>query len=148
MSVDQTDNVTLIESIDTQDLAKCADSLKQLQVVIASSPESLVPHADFLVETITAKMGLGFSDLNRQTAQVQLRLCKHLMQTLSSFFDHRTLGQGVTTPVLTDLLAELTGRLLDTAENPASEAISSLSKVLNMVLIRIFHHADANACFR
>lgn len=148
MASDATDSVALIESIDTQDLAKCADSLKQLQVVIASSPESLVPHADLLVETVIAKMGLGFSDLNRDTPQVKLRLCKHLMQALSSFFDHRTLGQAVSTPVLTDLLAELTGRLLDTAENPESDAISSLSKVLNMVLIRIFHHADANACFR
>lgn len=145
---DPADNVALIDSIDTQDLAKCADSLKQIQVVIASSPESLVPYANDLVENITAKMGLGFSDLNQRTSHVKLRLCKHLMQALSSFFDHRTLGQAVSTPVLTDLLAELTGRLLDTAENPETEAISSLSKVLNMVLIRIFHHADSNACFR
>lgn len=142
------DNASLIDSLDTQDLAKCADALKQVQVVIASSPESLVSYADDLIESITAKMALGFSDLGRSTPQVKLRLCKHLMQALSTFFDHRTLGQAVSTPVLTDLLAELTGRLLDTAENPETEAISSLSKVLNMVLIRIFHHADANACFR
>jgi cytoskeleton-associated protein 5 len=142
------DPSALIDAMDTKDLAQLADVLKRVQVEIAAHPESLVAEADNLIDAVTLKMELGFTDLNRQSSQATLRLCKHLMQTLSSFFDHRTLGQAVSTESLTALLAELTGRLLDTAENPASDAITSLSKVLNMVLIRIFHHADQSACFR
>lgn len=138
----------LIDSIDTNDLAKCADVLKRVQSAIASAPDTLVPEADNLVEIVTLKMGLGFDELDASASQAKLRLCKHLMQTLTAFFDHRTLGQAVSADRLTALLAELTGRLLDTAEKPESDAISSLSKVLNMVLIRIFHNADQGACFR
>jgi cytoskeleton-associated protein 5 len=138
----------MIREIDTEDLGSCSEALKQVQAAIASSADSLIPYADELMDAITRQMSLGFDNLNADTSQAQLRLCKHLMQALSSFFDTRTLGEAVSTPMLTLLLAELTARLLDTAESSASEAISSLSKVLNMVLIRIFHHAEPNAVFR
>jgi cytoskeleton-associated protein 5 len=122
--------------------------LKDIQMEISSDPTSLIPEADHLIEVIVHQMSIAFANLDRNTPQVTLRLCKHLMQSLSAFFDHKALGQAVSPAALTLLLAELTGRLLDTADKPETEAISSLSKVLNMVLIRIFHHSDQSACFR
>lgn len=107
-----------------------------------------MPEADQLIDVISLQMQVAFAGLERDTPPAVLRLCKHLMQTLSSFFDRKALGQSVSPDVLKTLLSELTGRLLDSAENPASEEIASLSKVLNMVLIRIFHSSDQSACIR
>ncbi|BGO97975.1 Protein STU2 [Rhodotorula toruloides] len=137
----------LLEALDTDDFGECADVLKSITREITSNAENVLLHADALIDAATAKMELGFTSLSAATSPAQLRLCKHLMQVLSAFFDKRTLSQQVSRLPLTGLLADLTGRLLDTADNPVSEPIQSLSKVLNMVLIRIFHNADQNVCF-
>ncbi|GAA5944540.1 Stu2p [Sporobolomyces koalae] len=147
MSESVTDMPSLIDALGTDDFATCADVLKMITREVTKNSEHVLLHADALIDAITLKMELGFTDLSAETPPAQLRLCKHLMQTLSAFFDKRTLSQQVSKMPLTGLLADLTGRLLDTADNPASEPIQSLSKVLNMVLIRIFHHADQNVCF-
>ncbi|KAK4053177.1 hypothetical protein OIV83_001912 [Microbotryomycetes sp. JL201] len=142
------DTAGLIEAVRvSSDVNECCDLLKDVQALIARSPDALESFADATIDAVLAQMPAGFDSLTKTTPQSQLRLCKHLMQSLSAFFDHRTLGQAVSPAVLKDLLADLTARLLDTAERPESEAISSLSKVLNMVLIRIFHHANANSVF-
>lgn len=137
----------LLEALDTDDFSECADVLKSITREITSNAENVLLHADALIDAVTAKMELGFTGLSAATSAAQLRLCKHLMQVLSAFFDKRALSQQVSRLPLTGLLADLTGRLLDTADNPVSEPIQSLSKVLNMVLIRIFHNADQNVCF-
>ncbi|GAA6061591.1 hypothetical protein JCM10212_004341 [Sporobolomyces blumeae] len=142
-----TDLPSLIDALETDDFSACADVLKLITREITRNSELVLLQANSLIDALTAKMELGFTDLSAQTSPAQLRLCKHLMQTLSAFFDKRTLSQQVSRMPLTGLLADLTGRLLDTADNPASEPIQSLSKVLNMVLIRIFHHSDQNVCF-
>lgn len=118
-----------------------------VQVDIASDPTSLLPFADRLIDAISQQTQAAFNGLDSNTPTSTLRLCKHLMQTLSGFFDHKSLGEAVSSDALTVLLAELAGRLLDTADQPTTGAVGSLSKVLNMVMIRIFHHADQNACF-
>ncbi|GAA5992452.1 hypothetical protein JCM10908_000823 [Rhodotorula pacifica] len=138
---------SLIEALDTDDFNACSDVLKLVTREITKNTEQVLLHADALIDAVTARMELGFTDLAAETSPAQLRLCKHLMQVLSAFFDKRTLSQQVSRLPLTGLLADLTGRLLDTADNPVSEPIQSLSKVLNMVLIRIFHNADQNVCF-
>ncbi|GAA6011628.1 hypothetical protein JCM11491_004710 [Sporobolomyces phaffii] len=142
-----TDLPSLIDALRTEDFSSSADVLKLITREITKNSEHVLLRADALIEALTDKMELGFTDLTAETSPAQLRLCKHLMQTLSAFFDKRTLSQQVSRMPLTGLLADLTGRLLDTADNPASEPIQSLSKVLNMVLIRIFHHSDQNVCF-
>ncbi|GAA5878237.1 hypothetical protein JCM16303_002695 [Sporobolomyces ruberrimus] len=142
-----TDLPSLIDALATDDFSACADVLKLITREVTKNSEHVLLQADSLIDALTNKMELGFTDLSADTSPAQLRLCKHLMQTLSAFFDKRTLSQQVSRMPLTGLLADLTGRLLDTADNPASEPIQSLSKVLNMVLIRIFHHSDQNVCF-
>ncbi|GAA5872661.1 hypothetical protein JCM3774_001877 [Rhodotorula dairenensis] len=138
---------SLIEALDTNDFNECSDVLKLVTREITKSPDQVLLHVDALVDAVTARMELGFAGLTAETSPAQLRLCKHIMQVLSALFDKRILAQQVGRLPLTGLLADLTGRLLDTADNPVSEPIQSLSKVLNMVLIRIFHNADQNVCF-
>lgn len=135
----------LITSVVTNDLSLCVDKLKLVQAEIISRPNALIPEADHLIESISTQMKVAFEGLGRDTDIAVLRLCKHLMQTLSAFFDRKSLGQAVSAEALVELLSELTRQLLSSAENPASEEISSLSKVLNMVLIRIFHSSDQSA---
>ena len=138
---------SLLEALDNAELNACSDVLKLVTREITKNTEQVLPHVDALIDAVTARMELGFAGLTRETSPAQLRLCKHLMQVLSALFDKRVLAQQVSRLPLTGLLADLTGRLLDTADNPVSEPIQSLSKVLNMVLIRIFHNADQNVCF-
>jgi cytoskeleton-associated protein 5 len=123
------------------------EALKLIQRDIATKASSLVSIADALVVAIVGQMRYAFADLNSATSPSTLRLCKHLMQTLSGFFDDVQLSKAASQDALVELLAELARRLLETADNSKNEAISSLSKVLNMVLIRIFHNASKNACF-
>lgn len=131
----------------TEDVAASVDALKQVQRSIVENPSALSGDADTLMAALTVQMKFAFSHLSQSTPQATLRLCKHLMQTLSGFFDQKELSLAVSESGLTTVLAELTRRLLDTANNSASEAIVSLSKVLNMVLIRIFHNSDSSSCF-
>ncbi|GAA5933192.1 hypothetical protein JCM3775_002563 [Rhodotorula graminis] len=138
---------SLIDALETDDMTACADVLKLVLREITKNTEHVLLHVDALIDAVTARLELGFTNLTAATPPAQLRLCKHLMSTLTALFDKRTLSQQVSRLPLTGLLADLMGRLLDTADNPVSEPIQSLSKVLNMLLIRVFHNADQNVCF-
>lgn len=129
------------------DPAASVDALKVVQRQISDDTATLAAQADQLMAALTMQMSSAFEGLHADTPQATLRLCKHLMQTLSGFFDQKTLSLAVSREALIGLLAELTKRLLETAASEASEAISSLSKVLNMVLIRIFHNATRSSTF-
>lgn len=129
------------------DPTSSVEALKNVQRQITDDTATLAAQADQLMAAMTMQMGSAFEGLHADTPQAILRLCKHLMQTLSGFFDQKTLSLAVSREALIGLLAELTKRLLETAASEASEAISSLSKVLNMVLIRIFHNATRASTF-
>lgn len=141
------DSAATIASIVSADTTRSVEALKRIQSDISQQPETLLADADQLIDALTRQIPVAFDHLDADSPQPVLRLCKHLMSTLSLFFDHKTLGQAVSVDTLSPLLAELTSRLLQTADNTTSESIASLSKVLNMVLIRIFHHADQSVCF-
>ena len=127
--------------------AESIDALKRLQRAIANQPTELLQLSDDIVTAISTQMHQGFGHLDAATPQNQLRLCKHLVQSLTAFFDNVTLGRAVSRDVLIMLMAELTQRLLETANTAGSEAMVSLGKVFNMVLIRIFHNSDRSASF-
>lgn len=138
----------LILSILSENPTTSVEALKKIQEELQHRPDSFLLETDALVEAIVERMKVAFKGLNGDTGSPVLRLCKHLLQTLSNLFDVTELGLAVTANALTGLLSELAHQLLATADNPASDAITSLSKVLNMVLIRIFHNSDQTACFR
>lgn len=139
-------SIPIAEILSSDDI-RSTDALKIVQSDIAHRPESLIGNADALIDAIATQMRITFENLDASTPPLTLRLCKHLMQTLSTFFDQIQLATSVSKDALVAILAQLTQRLQETADNPVSEHITSLSKVLNMVLIRIFHNADRSACF-
>lgn len=134
-------------AIKSTNIAESVEALKRVQKTIIENSEALITQATPLISAMSAQMTFAFEGLDQNTPQPTLRLCKHLMQTLSGFFDHRNLSLAVSKAALATLLGELTKRLLETADSGASDAIVSLSKVLNMVLIRIFHNSDNSSCF-
>ncbi|MBW0483744.1 hypothetical protein O181_023459 [Austropuccinia psidii MF-1] len=136
-----------IEEILSSDDIRSTEALKAVQADIAQNPDALISSADALIDVIATQMKIAFENLSETTPPTTLRLCKHLMQTLSTFFDRSQLGTVVGKDSLVSILAQLTQRLQETADNPINEHITSLSKVLNMVLIRIFHNANRTACF-
>ncbi|EFP78682.1 uncharacterized protein PGTG_04638 [Puccinia graminis f. sp. tritici CRL 75-36-700-3] len=137
----------VIGEILSSDDIRSTDALKSVQADIAEQPDTLISTADAIVDVISTQMKISFENLDASTPPMKLRLCKHLMQTLSTLFDRSQLATAVSKESLVGILAQLTQRLQETADNSSSEHITSLSKVLNMVLIRIFHNADRSACF-
>ncbi|KNE90352.1 hypothetical protein PSTG_16223 [Puccinia striiformis f. sp. tritici PST-78] len=137
----------VIGEILSSDDIRSTDALKSIQADIAERPDTLISTADSIVDVISTQMKIAFEHLDGTTPPMKLRLCKHLMQTLSTLFDRSQLATAVSKESLVGILAQLTQRLQETADNTSSEHITSLSKVLNMVLIRIFHNADRSACF-
>lgn len=113
----------------TENSASSVDALKTVQKDIDHRASEIMPMADDLVRAVSLQMRTAFDGLDPTTSGATLRLCKHLMQTLSAFFDNRQLAKQVSKDALVVLLAELTRRLLETADNTSSEAITSLSKV-------------------
>lgn len=136
-----------VAEILSSDEGRSIEALKAVQTEVSQRPDSLVSSADALVDAISTQMSIAFDGLSAATPQSTLRLCKHLMQTLSLFFDRPQLATAVSKDSLVRLLGQLTQRLQETANNSASDGITSLSKVLNMVLIRIFHNSERSACF-
>lgn len=142
------DKHDLLRNIQDASPAACVDALKRVQRDISEQADYLVDHASELVDSVTAVIRLAFRGIGARTGDDVLRQCKHLMQTLSSFFDLRKYSLAVGRDALRQLLEELTRCLVDTAEKAAeSDAVASLSKVLNMILIRIFHNAQRNHCY-
>lgn len=136
-----------LSEVTSQDHGVSIDALKRLQKAISEQPNELISLADDIITALSSQMRYGFDGLETVGNSSGIRLCKHLMQTLSGFFDNPALGRAVSRDHLVTLLAELTRRLLETSSIDPSEAIASLGKVLNMILIRIFHNSDQSACF-
>jgi cytoskeleton-associated protein 5 len=137
----------VVKEICSSDAYRSVDALKAVQEEIRAHPEGLLAQVDQLVDSITAQMDFAFGDLDVGTSHSTLRLCKHIMTTLSNLFDQRELAREVSRGALVDLLGELTHRLLDTADSSAGDTISNISRFLNTILIRIFHHSEQSSCF-
>lgn len=117
------------DSIVDEDSAASVDALKTVQRDIDHRASEIMPMADDLVRAVTLQMKTAFDGIDPSISSANLRLCKHLMQTLSNFFENRSLAREVSKEALVGVIAELTRRLLETADNPDSEAIVSLGKV-------------------
>ena len=122
-------------------------ALKHLVTIFTSGSPVVIEHADAMIEAVTMQMRASFNRLGPTTPSAAMRLCRHLLHTLSTLFDERNLAQAISRSALVQLLSELTRRLLETAEVTTYEPVVNLSRALNMVLIRIFHNSARTACF-
>ncbi|KAI0064593.1 ARM repeat-containing protein [Artomyces pyxidatus] len=145
-------DITLtISSILSSDSDRSVDALKKIQKVLQLGPEDgpsssayrdLAEHTEGLVETVTLQMAHAFDH-----PADNIRLAKHLIQTLNAFCDNPLLAESLTVDILTALLEELALRLLQTDDSPDKE-VKNLSRFINMIMLRLFSTGRRITVFR
>ena len=149
---DSGSNISLtISSILSSDSDRSVDSLKKVQKILQLGPEDgpssplyrdLAEHTEGLVETVTLQVSHAFDK-----PEDNIRLAKHLIQTLNAFCDNPLLAESLTVDILTTLFEELALRLLQTDDSQDKE-VKNLSRFINMIMLRLFSTGRRISVFR
>lgn len=145
-------NITItISSILSSDSDRSVDALKKVQKILQLGPDSgpaspqyrdLAEHTEGLLETVTLQMSHAFDK-----PEDNIRLAKHLIQTLNAFCDNPLLAESLTVDILTALFEELALRLLQTDDCKDKE-VKNLSRFINMIMLRLFSTGRRITVFR
>ncbi|KAG0164625.1 Microtubule-associated protein, microtubule dynamics during spindle orientation [Apophysomyces sp. BC1034] len=111
------------------------DALKQLDKLLNSKPELILPDIEPLMNAITLQVRLAYETVDPQ-APATTRLCKHLVNTLVLLFSNKDLACAISQDALHHLLQELAYRLLD-QRMPTMESGPQLSKALNVAMVKV-----------
>jgi cytoskeleton-associated protein 5 len=151
-SPDSASGITLtISSILSSDSDRSVDALKKIQKVLQLGPDTgpsspqyrdLAEHTEGLLETVTLQMAHAFDKPDDN-----VRLAKHLIQTLNAFCDNPLLAESLTVDILTALFEELALRLLQTDDSEDKE-VKNLSRFINMIMLRLFSTGRRITVFR
>ncbi|KAI0321641.1 ARM repeat-containing protein [Amylostereum chailletii] len=145
------DMTLTISSILSSDSDRSVDALKKVQRILQLGPDAgpsspayrdLAEHTEGLIETVTLQMAHAFDRPERN-----IRLAKHLIQTLNAFCDNALLAESLTVDILTSLLEELAMRLLQTDDSQDNE-VKNLSRFINMIMLRLFSTGRRITVFR
>jgi len=149
---DSASGITLtISSILSSDSDRSVDALKKVQKILQLGPDTgpsspqyrdLAEHTEGLLETVTLQMAHAFDK-----AEDNVRLAKHLIQTLNAFCDNPLLAESLTVDILTALFEELALRLLQTDDSQDKE-VKNLSRFINMIMLRLFSTGRRITVFR
>jgi len=149
---DSGNNITLtISSILSSDSERSVEALKKVQKTLQLGPDGgpssplyrdLAEHTEGLIETVTLQMSHAFDK-----PEDNIRLAKHLIQTLNAFCDNPLLAESLTVDILTTLFEELALRLLQTDDSQDKE-VKNLSRFINMIMLRIFSTGRRITVFR
>ncbi|KAI0046098.1 ARM repeat-containing protein [Auriscalpium vulgare] len=140
-----------ISSILSSDSDRSVDALKKIQKVLQLGPDAgpdspayrdLAEHTEGLIETVTLQMAHAFD-----YPEDNIRLAKHLIQTLNAFCDNPLLAESLTVDIVTALLEELALRLLQTDDSQDRE-VKNLSRFINMIMLRLFSTGRRITIFR
>lgn len=152
VSPDSASGITLtISSILSSDSDRSVDALKQIQKILQLGPDTgpsspqyrdLAEHTEGLLETVTLQMAHAFDKPDNN-----VRLAKHLIQTLNAFCDNPLLAESLTVDILTALFEELALRLLQTDDSQDKE-VKNLSRFINMIMLRMFSTGRRITVFR
>jgi cytoskeleton-associated protein 5 len=149
---DSGSNITItISSILSSDSDRSVDALKKVQKILQLGPDDgpsspqyrdLAEHTEGLLETVTLQMTHAFDK-----PEDNIRLAKHLIQTLNAFCDNPLLAESLTVEILTALFEELALRLLQTDDSHDKE-VKNLSRFINMIMLRLFSTGRRITVFR
>ena len=149
---DTASGITLtISSILSSDSDRSVDALKKVQRILQLGPDNgpsspqyrdLAEHTEGLLETVTLQMAHAFDK-----PEDNVRLAKHLIQTLNAFCDNPLLAESLTVDILTALFEELALRLLQTDDSQDKE-VKNLSRFINMIMLRLFSTGRRITVFR
>ena len=149
---DSGNNISLtISSILSSDSDRSVDALKKVQKILQLGPDAgpssplyrdLAEHTEGLIETVTLQVSHAFDK-----PEENIRLAKHLIQTLNAFCDNPLLAESLTVDILTTLFEELALRLLQTDDCQDKE-VKNLSRFINMIMLRLFSTGRRITVFR
>ena len=152
ISPDSASGITLtISSILSSDSDRSVDALKKIQKILQLGPDTgpsspqyrdLAEHTEGLLETVTLQMAHAFDKPDDN-----VRLAKHLIQTLNAFCDNPLLAESLTVDILTAIFEELALRLLQTDDSQDKE-VKNLSRFINMIMLRLFSTGRRITVFR
>lgn len=152
MPPSSSNDITLtISSVLSSDSDRSVDALKKIQKVLQLGPDAgpssstyrdLAEHTEGLIETVTLQIAHAF-----EHPESNIRLAKHLIQTLNAFCDNPLLAESLTVDILTALLEELAIRLLQTDDSKDAE-VKNLSRFINMIMLRMFSTGRRITVFR
>ncbi|KAI7849124.1 armadillo-type protein [Circinella umbellata] len=135
----------LISQITSGDPQPSIEALKQLDKLLNSKPELILPDIEQLINAITLQVRLAYSNVDPRVPAMT-RLCKHLVNALVLLFSNRDLACAVSQEALHHLLEELAHRLLD-QKMLAMESGPQLSKALNVAMVKVLENSNRNATF-
>ncbi|KAI9254442.1 armadillo-type protein [Phascolomyces articulosus] len=135
----------LISQITSGDPQPSIEALKQLDKLLNSKPDLILPDIEPLINAITLQVRLAYSNVDPRVPAMT-RLCKHLVNALVLLFSNRDLACAVSQEALHHLLEELAHRLLD-QKMLAMESGPQLSKALNVAMVKVLENSHRNATF-
>lgn len=136
----------LISQITNGDPQPSIEALKQLDKLLNSKPELILPDIEALVNAITLQVRLAYSAVDGRSPAIT-RLCKHLVNALVLLFSNKELAGAVSLDALHHLLEELAHRLLD-QKMLSMESGPQLSKALNVAMVKVLENSQRNLTFR
>ena len=125
-----------IHSIEDKDPSISVDALKELQRLLASTPNEIMAYSNDLIEAIALRLQVIFRNPSTISEEASFRLAKHLIQTLSNFCDNTHLVEGVSGNNLRLLIRQLSLGLLMT--DNADGSLKDMSRFMNMSILRLF----------
>lgn len=136
----------LISQIGSGDPQPSIEALKQLDKLLGSQPDIILPEIEPLINAMTLQVRLAYSSVDPHYPATT-RLCKHLVNALVLLFSNKNLACAVSQSALHHLLEELAHRLLD-QKMLDMDFGPQLSKALNVAMVKVLENSDRNATFR
>ncbi|KAJ3318505.1 Cytoskeleton associated protein 5 [Boothiomyces sp. JEL0866] len=121
------------------------EAVRHLEKLIVSNSNSDIIHSRNLVGLITPLMNNSFSNLG--TENVVSRICKHFISALISIFSSKEQAVFVEYDALEGCIRSVLIRLVDPALNTFDPS-KTLSRALNMLMVRIIENCPPNVTFR
>jgi cytoskeleton-associated protein 5 len=137
----------IITKIMSTEFQQSIEALKELDKHLNTSPESIIPDVDELVNALAFQLRISYTQLQPQS-QILIRLCKHLVNALVLLFSNKDLASAVSQDSLDRLLSELAHRLLDPNLTAVDGDRSQLSKAINVSMVKVLEHSNRNRTYR
>ncbi|KAJ3254119.1 Microtubule-associated protein, microtubule dynamics during spindle orientation [Boothiomyces macroporosus] len=121
------------------------EAVRHLEKLINANSNSDIIHSRNLVGLITPLMNNSFANLG--TENVVSRICKHFISALISIFSSKEQAVFVEYDALEGCIRSVLIRLVDPALN-SFDPSKTLSRALNMLMVRIIENCPPNVTFR
>lgn len=122
------------------------EAMRQIERIMSSPGFDFKTRVDDIVTNCTLQIRLSFTTSDLSDSAV-LRLCKHLINALIQVFGSPEHASSLGKAALSQCVQELLFRLLDPKLNSVENG-SSISKALNVLMVRILENSNRNDSFR